>query len=617
MAACFVLIALFTCRQDLDFDIGFHLRAGQWILQHGSLPRLDPFTYTVSTHPYIDMLWLYEIACYGLNQLGGLILLSVVHDLLLLAAFGLLFSRLLKTHAPLGAQVLLLFLMALCVELRFLMRPEILSWIFLLLTLTALDQRQIGPPSRLLFLLPLLQIIWVNTEGLFILEWVVLGVYLVSDWIIERRAPKLLLQTLALTLAASLANPYFLKGALFPFQLFTHLQPNDVFHQFIAEFQSPWALVRQRSAPFFPGLALTLYKITSLSLLFLIALTLRKRKPHEWLLAVAFFALSALSVRNISLFFFVALPIGASCVRDLLESPNRWAVKAASLLKSPWAARGAALFILLFCLRVATQAYYVSDRRMVHNGFGLDEGQIPVKAVNFMSRFQLSGTLFNNLAFGSWLDFKGPGPVFIDGRLEVMGASFYAEFLKSYQPGGLKPLLDQYGVQLILLDHMADIPWVAQLRTMGDWRLIYFDDLSAIYAREGYAPQFAALDFRSALSAWNMNEEPADSVLTNLKDVRRFPLADWMDGFGLFENYPMPLMRVGTFAYENGQFQVARDFFLKALEASQGRYYEIYYNLGGAYGRLNRPDLAQLCYQKVLELNPSSAWAKEKLGLPQ
>ena len=610
-----MLVALFACRQDLDFDIGFHLRAGQWIVQQGAVPRLDPFTYTVSTHPYIDMLWLYEVACYGLYRLGGLVLLSLVHDLLILAAFGLLFLRLRQTRAPFGVQVLLLFLTALCLELRFLMRPEILSWVFLLLTLLALDQRQKWPPGRLLFLLPLLQILWVNTEGLFVLEWVVLGAYVFSDWLMERRAPKTLLRALALTLAASLANPYFLQGVLFPLQLFTHLQPDDVFHRFIAEFQSPWAIARQQSAPFFPGLALALYKIAGLSFLFLTALTLRRRKPHEWLLATAFFALSALSVRNISLFFFVALPVAASGLRDLLESEKPWAAKISSFLRSPWAARGAALFILLLGLRVATQAYYVSDRRMVHNGFGLDEGQIPVKAVDFMSRFQLGGTLLNNLAFGSWLDFKGPGPVFIDGRLEVMGPDFYTEFLNSYQPGGLKPLLDKYGVQLILLDHMADIPWVAQLRTLPDWRLIYFDDLSALYARKDYAPQFAALDFRSALAAWNMGVEPSDSVLTDLQDKRRFPLADWMDGFGVFEDYPMPLMRVGTFAYENGQFQVARDFFLKALQESQGRYYEIYYNLGGAYGRLNRPDMARLCYAKVLELNPSSAWAREKLGL--
>src|SRR6202034_4672227 len=103
-----------------------------------------------------------------------------------------------------------------------------------------------------------------------------------------------------------------------------------------------------------------------------------------------------------------------------------------------------------------------------------------------------------------WLDWKGPAPVFIDGRLEVMGEPFYGEFIQSYQPGGLAPLLEKYGVQLVLLDHMMDIPWVAQLRTLPNWRLIYFDDVSAIYAKQGYAAPFAAVDFKNALPVWGM-----------------------------------------------------------------------------------------------------------------
>ena len=607
LAACFILIALFACRQDQDFDIGFHLKAGQWIAQNQAVPRLDSFTYTVPSHPYVDMLWLYELGCYGLNQLGGPVLLSVVHDLLILAAFGLLAARMRQTQAPPGAVVFLLLPAILCAELRFLLRPEILSWVFLLLVLMALDARKkLG--GSLLFVLPVLQALWVNTEGIFILEWVALGAYLVSDWIETRRPDKNLVQASLLTVAASFLNPYFIQGVLFPFSLLNHLEPHNLFHQSVSEFQSPWVVVRAQNAPFFPALPLALYKILSLSLLALVAVTFRRRKIHEWLLVGAFFVLSAFSIRNVPLFFWVALPVGASCVKDLLEGASPWREWISSFLKlKPWVAFAAGFLILGLSLRVFTQAYYVSDRRMAQNGFGLDEGQVPVKAVDFMDRYGLGGTILNNMAFGSWLDWKGPAPSFIDGRLEVMGEPFYAEYLKSYQTGGLAPLLQKYGVQLILLDHMMDIPWIAQLRALPNWRLIYFDDLSAIYARQDYAPQFVPIDFKTALAAWGMKEEPSDDLLTNLRDQERFALADWMDGFGTIERYPMPLMRVGTFAYENGQFQIARDFFLKALDQSQGKYYEIYYNLGAAYARLNNAALSGLCYQKVGELKPSLA----------
>jgi hypothetical protein len=610
LAACFILIALFACRQDQDFDIGFHLKAGQWIAQNQTVPRLDSFTYTVTAHPYVDMLWLYELGCYGLNQLGGLVLLSAVHDILILVVFGLLVLRMRQTQAPPGAIVFLIFPAILCAELRFLLRPEILSWVFLLLVLVALDSRK-NLGASLLFFLPALQVLWVNTEGLFILEWVVLGAYLISDWIKTRHPDKNLVLASLLTVAASFLNPYFIQGVLFPFSLLNHLEPHNLFHQTVSEFQSPWVVIRQQNAPFFPALPLALYKILSLSLLALMAATFRRRKTHEWLLVVSFFGLSAFSIRNVPLFFWVALPVGASCLKELLEGPAPWRLGISSFLKlKPWVAFTAAFFILLLSVRVFTQAYYVSDRRMVQNGFGLDEGQVPVKAVAFMNHYALGGTLLNNMAFGSWLDWKGPAPVFIDGRLEVMGEPFYAEYLRSYQAGGLAPLLQKYGVQLILLDHMMDIPWVAQLRALPNWRLIYFDDLSAIYARKDYAPQFVPIDFKTALAAWDMKEEPSDEILTNLRDSQRFALADWMDGLGTIQNYPMPLMRVGTFAYENGQFQIARDFFLKALDQSQGKYYEIYYNLGAAYARLNNTALAGLCYQKTMELKPSLALSR-------
>jgi tetratricopeptide (TPR) repeat protein len=606
LAACFLLIALFACRKDQDFDIGFHLKAGQWIAQNQTVPRVDSFTYTVTTHPYVDMLWLYELVCYGLNQLGGLVLLSVIHDLLILAAFALLVVRMRQAQAPPGAVVFLLVPAILCMELRFLLRPEILSWIFLSFTLFALDSRKkFG--TGLLFFLPALQALWVNTEGLFILEWVALGAYLISDWIESRRPDKNLVRASFLTGAASFLNPYFIQGVLFPFTLLTRLEPHNLFHQFVSEFQSPWAVVRAQNVPFFPALPLDLYKIFSVLLLVLVAATFQKRKIHEWLLVAIFFGLSALSIRNVPLFFWVALPVGASCLKDLLEGAVPWRKGIRSFLESkPWVAFGTAFFILLLAARVFTQAYYVSDRRMVQNGFGLDESQVPIKAVDFMARYNLGGVVLNNLAFGSWLDWKGPAPVFIDGRLEVMGEPFYAEFIQSYRPGGLAPLLERYGVQLVLLDHMMDIPWIAQLRALPNWRLIYFDDVSAVYARQDYAAEFIPVDFKNALPVWGMREEPSDTILTDLKQSQRFALSDWMDGFGTFERYPMPLMRVGTFAYENGQFEVAKDFFLKALEQSQGKYYEIYYNLGAAYARLNNAALAGLCYQKVRELNPAA-----------
>ena len=110
-----------------------------------------------------------------------------------------------------------------------------------------------------------------------------------------------------------------------------------------------------------------------------------------------------------------------------------------------------------------------------------------------------------------------------------------------------------------------------------------------------------------------LQNPPPDSILTGLAGQPRRPLADWLAGFVVPQDYPMPLFRLGAFAYENGRFDAARAFFLEMLRRTRGRYFEVYYDLGATYGRLNRPDLERLCYRKALELNPSYSPARQKL----
>ena len=56
-----VLIGLFALRQVSSPDIGFHLRAGNYILSGNGWPPNDPFTYTVTDHAYLDTSWGYQV----------------------------------------------------------------------------------------------------------------------------------------------------------------------------------------------------------------------------------------------------------------------------------------------------------------------------------------------------------------------------------------------------------------------------------------------------------------------------------------------------------------------------------------------------------------------------
>jgi tetratricopeptide (TPR) repeat protein len=166
---------------------------------------------------------------------------------------------------------------------------------------------------------------------------------------------------------------------------------------------------------------------------------------------------------------------------------------------------------------------------------------------------------------------------------------------------------------MVLLDPMMNGPWFSQMRSDSGWRLLYFDPGTALYARSGYATQIAPTTWEDTLKRWGLDPPPPDSIVTDLAKVHRSALADWIEGFWSPQDYPMDLFRLGAFAYAHGRLDLARSFWVEALRRTQGRYYEIFFNLGAAYEHGGAKDLARTCYQKVLDLDPGNAKAEAKL----
>src|SRR5947209_10563424 len=49
-----------------DPDIWWHLRVGQWVVEHGSVPGHDPFSLPGHDRPWVAYSWLFEVVVYGL-----------------------------------------------------------------------------------------------------------------------------------------------------------------------------------------------------------------------------------------------------------------------------------------------------------------------------------------------------------------------------------------------------------------------------------------------------------------------------------------------------------------------------------------------------------------------
>jgi tetratricopeptide (TPR) repeat protein len=573
----------------------------------------DAFTYTVNQNEYIAMYWLYQIVLFAAFSLTGYTGLTFLNVLLLSFIFYLVFYRMKSTGVPVWLASVTLFSAVVAMEFRFLYRPEIATWCCMLLMLIVLDEYFFDRRNRL-FWLPVIQIFWVNLHGLFILGWVIIVAYFISILIHKKVFDKTFFKWSVISVLVSFINPYFFRGVVFPFYLFTRLQGSNIFKMMITELNSPWAIGTMGSKSLFLTAPIHWYYLISVtSLLFIIA-TYKRRKLHEYLLWTAFLFLSVTAVRNIPLFVIIAIQITAVSLIDIVawikqKLKNRRLFTKIKQI-SPVIV---SLFIGLLCLRVMTNAHYLANNRANNFGVGLDRHAHPVGAADFINVNRLQERVLNDLNSGSWLIWQITQPVFIDGRLEVMQESFFEEYLSSFAENGLYKILREYNPRLITFEHGSALNWHHQLANMPEWRIIYVDEKSVIYTRQDYAVPIQSFSFTELLAqrdidttiddagVWQVLHTPVQSKTTN-----------FLEGFFKRKSYSELLpMNLALFAYMNDEFRVSELIFLQLLKQTDSHAYQIYFNLGAVYYRREDYEKALYCYERVLDLDPKNGYAQK------
>ncbi len=605
----FVLLALLATRYLGDTDLGYHLRGGQWILEHRAFLSRDVYTYTRSTADYLDLHWLYQVLIYTTYRAGGYVSLSVLNIALIGAVFAVTQKRLQMTGAPLWTCAPLLLLAILASEVRFHMRPEILSWLFMSLMLLVLELRR-SHGRNVLFLLPVIQVIWTNCEGLFGIGWGVMGFYLVADLVHSAKLDKTLWRYSTAAIASSLINPYFIRGALLPFTYLATLDAASPFKQTIAEFQSPWSMGGRFT---YPALTIYSYQLYCVLLLFFFVSTLKKRKVHEFLLAGVLFYLSATALRNIPLFVIATLPIAAASWKDVNWGWFRQLQ--ARTLSRPAAGWALTLVMLGMASRTITSAQYVLEARLDRFGVGLDRETQPVHAAEFLVQNHLDGRILNQVNTGGWLDWTRPGQVFIDGRTEVMGEELYVESLSSLSPGGLERTIAKYQPDILFFSPATARQWVTDLNKMPDWRPVFLDESACVFLRRDYAPQVPTLDVDRLLADMTLSREASPSALAMLQEPAPPTWHRIADGFFRPAIHPNGLQVMALFFWYRGDFQVAETLFLECLKRSQAAYDDFYFNMGVMYYQSGQDAKARTCLERVLRGNPDNATARKILGL--
>lgn len=597
----FITVFSFSLRYLSDHDLGFHLKGGQWIWEHKAVPDKDTYTYTVNQNDYIDSHWLFQLVVWCFYTVAGYSGVSLLVAILITVIFYIQW-KLLRPYISKTEGIVLLMLVALIIQFRFHLRPELITWMCISLNLL-LYQTYLKKKSNVIYWLVFVQLVWANCHGLFILGWLMCAAFFISDWWHTKSIDKRLLLVGALQPVAALINPYGIKGLLFPFYLYTRLQEGNVMNNAISEFKSVFEIQTTPNSPFSPGILY--YGFGGFVVLFLISFifSLKNRKVFEWIIGCAFLFLAVKAIRNIPLFLFVGSPFIAAAWFNM-KIRERLVVYFSgytALFRSI-----VAYSLMLFLLLLWNNGYYKLNRNGIRTGVGLNALAYPVGTGNFINSNQLSGKLINDFNTGSWLEWQLAQPVFIDGRLEVMREEFFAEYQNSQTIDSLKNMLNKYQPELILFDYMSSGSWHIQLNKLKeDWRMIFADEVSVLYMKKGYREEFQPFSFRLFLVRQGINNE-----LTQQQkwEILRIPLQS--DAIKLKNaltgrlNYPFDeLMKPGIFAYRNKEFKVAERLYLEFIKRSEGGYYEAFVNLGSLYTQTGETDKAMFCMQKALTVD--------------
>lgn len=449
-------------------DMWWHLAVGKWILKTHTWPTHDFYSFTGYGNPWIAGEWLGEVlmaVVWGLGGIHGFMLLLVVlagMNLLLLYYYAYLGSG--NVKAAFLACALLLPL----ASLPFSMRPQMLGYAFLIITLISLKRFRQGH-RKALWILPPLFLLWVNTHGTFVLGFIALAVYWATglrEYRLGRihavpwtpRERRHLSIIFLLCLLACLITPYGSRLAAFPIQMSLFLT------------QIPRVVPEWHSLNFSQ-----LYGKWFLVLLILFSIgELIARKTYQMAEVVLLLFATAetfLHARFMLLFVPVFAPL-------LAQSLAGW------IPKRRHAREHYFLNFVLMAAACCTVVFFFPSRAKLRKAVALWS---PVGAVRYLRAHPVRGHMLNYDDWGGYLIETLGQKVFIDGRSEVYEpGGVLTDYLQIFQ---LQPqtlfLLRKYQIRSCLIP--PDSALGSLLAATGDWKVAYRDKTSVLFLKTGNA----------------------------------------------------------------------------------------------------------------------------------
>ncbi len=637
----FVLLGLLSIHSfdSINNDIGRHIKLGEIIWQTKSVPSTNLFSFTEPNHPFINHHWLSEVLFYFLYLLVGLKGMIVSKAITILASFLVLYFTLQKilvlnknndkNHLTYSIAGFVFLLFIFIFSERTEVRPEIFSFLLFSIFLAVLLREKYVGRTRLIWVLPVLELLWVNLHIYFFVGPLML-LFFVLDNFLNANSTKSrwreLVTLLGLTGLATLVNPNGVAGALYPLNVFKE------YGYSVAENQSPFVLARLA-----PSLTISLFKFSLFLAIgsFVLVIKKFKNKLFEFMLAGLLVFAGIKMIRNFSIYSLGLYPL---VVLNIEYAINSFKVFADLSKKRVFQ-------ILFYSVLVGLTSFFsyqlISNRfyaqQWSKTKFGLE---IPVGGnggIEFIKSIGLKGSIFNNFDLGSYLIWKlyPQEKVFVDGRPEAYSEDFFKNiYIPMEQEDSKWRYYDEkFNFNYIILEHSDNTPWAQTFiqHRFGDkdWLPVYLDNSIIIFVKNTPANlslmhthgQDVILT-RNVLNNSKIKEILSGQNVTNTLSVAKVMfIAKWYDqalvAYDLAEKIDStnPYIYLGRgYVYVNIQTLDAQKLAVENLEKAISLGLEMssaYSVLGGAYLNLGRDTDAKKAWEKASQLDPADPIPQE------
>lgn len=442
-----------------DGDTFFHVAAGRRMLSDHALLFRDPFSYTFSGTAWEAHEWLAEISMAGAFAWGGWSGLVLVFALAAGATAGSLAYHL-GRWLPARAQILSVILALSCMTGSLLARPHLLALPLLEIWAAGLVIARSERRRPSLALLPVMAI-WVNIHGSFLLGLALAGA-LGLEALVSEPDHTATIRSWGVfgggALLASLCNPHFLQGVLFPLMLTSTSSLGNIGEWQPIDFSRPQPLefVLLAAIYFVSTRGVTIPASRAALVLGLLYMALRHER-HQLLFAViAPLLLAEPLARNL-------LPDDSS----LRQRVRRWT--------GPLSLVVATLIGTLLMLRAVLPIARI------------DGPVAPITALEHVPLPLRAQPVLNDYSFGGYLIFMGTRP-YIDSRVELYGDAFLRNYARIIRPDAVavKTTLSDNKIRWTILG--AHSPALTVMDSLAGWHRLYSDEFAVVHIRDKYAP---------------------------------------------------------------------------------------------------------------------------------